>query len=93
MAFLALRRELQFLIEFSALFQALVESFKKVLVALEEIPSSISFPFEIDLELLIPSFSSVFLISKLLLGTLTIFHISVGNSGHCPKLPFLRLNI
>ena len=58
MAFFALNSVLQFFIEHGALFQALVASFRKVPVALEENPSSMSFPFEIDLELLIPSSSS-----------------------------------
>ena len=40
-AFLALKRETQFIMEQGALFQALVESFTKELVALDDIPSSI----------------------------------------------------
>ena len=49
---MALRRDLQLFIKHGA---PLVASFMKVLVALEEIPSSMSFPLEIELELRIPA--------------------------------------
>ena len=77
--FLALNKDLHSFISFGAWFQALVESFIKEFRLLVDFPSSIIFPDETDLEVLIPvSISIFFTLLLAYAGRLTNFHISVS---------------
>ena len=60
-AFFALYRDVQSLIFCGALFHALVASLMNVDVDFSDVPSSMSFPRDIDLEHLVPFDDSIFL--------------------------------